>query len=284
MGLPLIRIPLDGVESESVIARIHEEDTWYRPICPDGISCVSDVFRILEHWRGKGSLLFRGEPAPFEYPCMPRIARSMGSFTPVEEGKRLTTEEVEEVRKAEGDFQAGAIADPDVEAFEGPLEPDDPYWLPLSQHYGYATRLLDVTEDPRVALYFAAQPALDGFDPDVDGYVFWFFRHSFCPQRRPIEEIPDTAIEIPWPDRLGDVFETSPGHPIEVRDHTGYLLQPPTRNTRQREQRGSFLWWHPICARLPGQIVPLKVRAEGKAEILKELEEQNLSRRELFPV
>ncbi|MEL6727409.1 MAG: FRG domain-containing protein [Pseudomonadota bacterium] len=78
----------------------------------------------------------------------------------------LTRQELEIIRE----FQAKHESD---EYFERLVDndPEHPGWLIFAQHYGYKTRLLDVTRDPLVALYFACQ-SRDGLPGRV-----WLYPH-----------------------------------------------------------------------------------------------------------
>ncbi len=68
-------------------------------------------------------------------------------------------------------------------------------WLILAQHYGLATRLLDWTENPLVAFYFAV---CDEKNLDKDGglYMYHFIKAISIDDYRPFE-IPETSFFVP---------------------------------------------------------------------------------------
>jgi hypothetical protein len=57
-----------------------------------------------------------------------------------------------------------------------PAEDNAGEWLALMQHFGAPTRLLDVTESPYVAVYFAIEEARQG----VDACAVWAINRSWC--------------------------------------------------------------------------------------------------------
>jgi hypothetical protein len=58
------------------------------------------------------------------------------------------------------------------------IPPDDNTgeWLALMQHFGAPTRLLDVTESPYVALYFAVEET----GPDLETFAVWAINRIWC--------------------------------------------------------------------------------------------------------
>lgn len=126
------------------------------------ISCISEYVKVVCECNdslirdGGGhneSLLFRGH-ADKSYILMPNLGR----------GRRFATQ-LSIFNEERNLIEMAKYRMPDV--FHDGLNPLE--LLALLQHYGIPTRLLDVTENALVALYFACCDK-----PDADGEVFFF--------------------------------------------------------------------------------------------------------------
>lgn len=116
--------------------------------------------------------------------------------------------------------------------FLSTVPPTDFDWLFLQQHYGVPTRLLDWTENPFIALYFALSSSKDGEDACV-----WMLDPIKWNQRAlnnvNLDRIPDATMKqaMEFLRNPGDDF--SPSDPIAIfGNHT---------NPRVTAQRGTFL-------------------------------------------
>lgn len=124
------------------------------------IKSVSDLMKIIEEygngaekgWTDEEQYLFRGQ-SNVDYKIIPSIGRKLESCT-----EQIVYYEKELVDSARNAF-------PDV--FSDDLSPLD--LLSKLQHYGIPTRLLDVTINPLVALYFSC---CENFDKDGELIVF----------------------------------------------------------------------------------------------------------------
>lgn len=101
--------------------------------------------------------LFRGQ-ASIDYELIPSLGRSLHHSGPQTSQKSLFNEERNLIELAKYRL-------PDL--FRSDMQPLE--LLALLQHYGIPTRLLDITENALVALYFACCS-----EPDKDGEVFVF--------------------------------------------------------------------------------------------------------------
>lgn len=119
-----------------------------------------------------GELLFRGH-SNIKYQLLPSLARG-----------RTTSCDVTIFNGERNLIELAKCKYPDI--FRDDLKPVE--LLALLQHYGIPTRLLDVTENSLVALYFACFG-----QPDTDGEVFVFFnKNSHVGNAPVINAIADT--------------------------------------------------------------------------------------------
>lgn len=119
-----------------------------------------------------GELLFRGH-SNIKYLLLPSLARG-----------RTTSCDVTIFNGERNLIELAKCKYPDI--FRDDLKPVE--LLALLQHYGIPTRLLDVTENALVALYFACFG-----QPDADGEVFVFFnKNSHVGNAPVINAIADT--------------------------------------------------------------------------------------------
>jgi hypothetical protein len=158
-------------------------------------------------------------------------------------------------------------------------EPNDYFgWLFLAQHYGLPTRLLDWTENPLVALYFAIEGKKEA---DKDGCVWalWPDKLNAIFQGRDLIQIRDPkVIEL----ARAAFFENSePGEVILAIDGREIDL-------RMLVQSGRFTLhsYHTPIEQLPkctGWLRKFIVPKEHKQKLLHQLAAMGISRSNLFP-
>lgn len=112
-------------------------------------------------------------------------------------------------------------------------------WLSLMQHYGVPTRLIDFTESPYVALYFA----LEAYDPASGTDLAVFAFDYSCLMERSIQQIRASGIRFDetrqsMHSKRDQIFE-------DVVDQSSidiaWVTEPQEMNVRQDRQVGSFL-------------------------------------------
>ncbi|MCK9395995.1 MAG: FRG domain-containing protein [Methylobacter sp.] len=112
-------------------------------------------------------------------------------------------------------------------------------WLSIMQHYGVPTRLLDFTESPYVALYFA----LEAYDPHSSNDFAVFALDYTEIMNRSIEHI--SLKDEAFKETRATIYEKQDEIFEEVVDRFSYdiawVTEPRQLNTRLDRQAGSFL-------------------------------------------
>jgi hypothetical protein len=210
------------------------------------IAAVSDFVRQTEALAAKSPpVIFRGQGVRGN--LVPRIARPDNKKNPIASEKRM----LGELRRMGGAFLPGLR---------------DSEWdlLVVAQHFGMATRLLDWTSNPLVALWFACADSQDG-----DVYVYAL-------------DVPDELLMLPR-------VKEGPFTPAKTR-----VFRPRWNNPRIVAQDGWFTA-HRFSQKAK-KFVPLEsnrdvhphltefvVGRRHRIRLLKSLDRHGISSRTLFP-
>jgi hypothetical protein len=222
------------------IAGFPNSDGNNRPV--GVIRSVTDLLRIVDRELGDG-WIYRGHSS-----CNWILKASV--FRHLDGKSRAECIEIE--RKLLGEFKRRArmfIASPPNSDWE---------WLVLAQHFGLPTRLLDWTENPLVALYFAVRD-VDGDGPS-DGILF-AYKHS------------GTEVDI-----------STRTDPFTIKSID--LVRPPHLDRRVIAQRSVFTAESGPTARNQRNGTSLSrwyVSQEAVLSIRQELERLGISESTLFP-
>lgn len=163
-----------------------------------------DLHRVLrDHW--KGHYIFRGESSD-KYSLRPKWGRAQVNNAKNDQGVE---------RGLFNDFRRRAAP------FVIQLPATEWDWLALAQHYGLATRLLDWTENPLVAAYFATKP---GSFEDRVLYMIDQYELGDAEESQSPFALDNTVVYRPTHlsariSSQGGLF-TAHGKPSEVFDHS----------------------------------------------------------------
>ena len=217
---------------------------------------------------------FRGQ-SNIDWDLHPSAYRQQGEGT-VEAPRLLSTEE----RSGLADFRdrvlaGGTAVPPDDVARFSEIPPTHPDWLSLKQHYEGGTRLLDISSSFLEGLYFASVEADGTIDSSKFGVLFMFpetvriMYDSITKGREEVEDVTPSSVEA--------MFDFS------VQTPRMYFPSRPLRNERLRSQRGAFLWWPEAHEPYPGQCYYVRIAAESKTRIARELFRLGINPRSLLP-
>ncbi|WP_448874422.1 FRG domain-containing protein [Desulfobulbus propionicus] len=229
---------------------------------------------------------FRGEPNEYDRPFLPSVWRTGHAYTdqtPLQPETSFSVGELSALKQCQSDLISGTIEDTTfIKYFQNPSDPIDlssvdfVSWLGLAQHYNqgqrYPTRLVDITRDPYVGLYFAVSSNFDS-----PGYVF-AFKDNFNELGNvgTISQSGSTFLDVLKIDGKGGLSY----HPQDV---TLNLMEPPFPNKRLEAQKGVFIWNRAIGGNYRTGGFSFEIHPENKKDILNNLKTIGYDDSTLFP-
>jgi hypothetical protein len=156
--------------------------------------------------------IFRGEPSIFQRPLTPALLRE--NFSSEEDLRQF---EIEQIMEAISEYSNSVIADRFLNAFSPLMHELDLNWLFFARHIEKKTRLLDVSRNPLVALYFACGKVFDsdGSELHKDGVVYFFQTSSYRPIKKtyvdPLDRRDFPTLPISYSEFLSPDFDPRVG-------------------------------------------------------------------------
>jgi len=187
--------------------------------------------------------------------------------------------------EAISEYSNSVIADRFLNAFSPLMHELDLNWLFFARHIEKKTRLLDVSRNPLVALYFACGKVFDsdGSELHKDGVVYFFQTSSYRPIKKtyvdPLDRRDFPTLPISYSEFLSPDFDPRVGGEVP------YLIFPDMPQERILAQQGSFYFWKDPNVRLVDQrqLFPVIIDANAKVSIRGELDSFGISQETLFP-
>lgn len=251
---------------------------------------LADIFKKVTRVLWGGDFLYRGEAMKYASPALPVLGRKAKDFdlSPLENDyddgvnrfplRVITKGEIQILKQVQDERP------PDDYFYDLVTSKKDPAWLALARHQGFPTRLLDVSRDIMVGLYFTCNE-----HPKEDGYLF-AFEGTWNPEKN--RQKPPTHYADLFDAALGDMIPAYRDANIDVPDtltknskrlansissraNTVYLYECDTAlNKRMVAQQGAFIWrGDPKMDLLDGNpgVFAFRIPAAGKANLLSEL-------------
>ena len=246
------------------VTNTDELEQHYRTLS-DRIHSVTEFMGILEYRWVMKIHYFRGEPQLFSPPCLPSIWRG-SPVTSACSTTVWTNKEQKVVDNFRSLVLSGRLNDPYFDTITPPAD-DSPEWLELAQHYGHPTRLLDVTLDPLVALFFATSK-----DDGKDGAVYLSNGGSF-----------NTLDPGEYDNSLTRFFDIYKLREYSRVEDTLFLYRPLAKNRRMIAQRGQFVWCRGIGHQLRASDSQIIIDGKSKPKIRETLERIGYSTDNMLP-
>ena len=215
--------------------------------------------------QGKKRYLFRGQ-SDISWELKPKLGRLLSDTIKADPSKKpesfnkVTPAELKDLENFISAWQAKDDHDELDALLASKFDNNHMGWWVLMQHFtnvtGEGTRMLDVTSNLLVALYFACVNWNDGrVNTSKDGVLYFFMEGQGCVvDDYSKQEILPTNKEL-----------------FNAKDNIPVMIFNPPHNERSKAQGGSFIWWPKFWEQPEATVSYLKIPKEYKLAIASEL-------------